>query len=546
MRITNYALRVAFLTAGVALWQTFFRFVEEADTRFAMNLGRYILEHGFPHVDPFTIHENLRLVAQQWLSGVFFWEVCKNFGLNGLLVADYLFGAAAIIIYWRLCHLVSGNENLSLAFGFVVGLLIAPIIVPRPHVISAVFFVAEVFALEKFTRTGEKKFLLPLPLISVALINFHAAVWSISLVLCLPFLFVKNFRHVKLLLAAMAAIFLCGFVNPYGFDAMTYVVRSYGVDLISSNIAEMFTPTAHDLRGKAFYFCAAAVIFSLGKFKVPWRYLLLSGGIIFMAVMHWRNLLLFYLVATVPLAYAWRNFSPEKIFMRDGDAQKNRVMMTAAFFLLLCVNTATITTLLNDLDKLAAPIKILFLATTLFATGILLFVKSEGRILHPAVLPRKNLSLLLSGLIICGIFFMTFGDTPKPPRTYTHAIEFILRNERPENISLYVNQGIGGLAGSYGIKYYIDSRSEVFIDANNGSKNIFAEYLDFTNGKIYYADFFARYNFTHIILTSDENFIFDQMSRDKNFRVIYESERVDGSKVVRCKIFCRRNFNEQS
>ena len=546
MRITNYALRVAFLTAGVALWQTFFRFVEEADTRFAMNLGRYILEHGFPHVDPFTIHENLRLVAQQWLSGVFFWEVCKNFGLNGLLVADYLFGAAAIIIYWRLCHLVSDNENLSLAFGFVVGLLIAPIIVPRPHVISAVFFVAEVFALEKFTRTGEKKFLLPLPLISVALINFHAAVWSISLVLCLPFLFVKNFRHVKLLLAAMAAIFLCGFVNPYGLDAMTYVVRSYGVDLINSNIAEMFTPTAHDLRGKAFYFCAAAVIFSLGKFKVPWRYLLLSGGIIFMAVMHWRNLLLFYLVATVPLAYAWRNFSPEKIFMRDGDAQKNRALMTAAFFLLLCVNTATITTLLNDLDKLAAPIKILFLATTLFATGILLFVKSEGRILHPAVLPRKNLSLLISGLIICGIFFMTFGDTPKPPRTYTHAIEFILRNERPENISLYVNQGIGGLAGSYGIKYYIDSRSEVFIDANNGSKNIFAEYLDFTNGKIYYADFFARYNFTHIILTSDETFVFDQMSRDKNFRVIYESERVDGSKVVRCKIFCRRNFNEQS
>ena len=533
MRITNCALRVAFLTAGVALWQTFFRFVEEADTRFAMNLGRYILEHGFPHVDPFTIHENLRLVAQQWLSGVFFWEVCKNFGLDGLLVADYLFGAAAIIIYWRLCLFVSGNETLSLALSFFVGLMIAPLIVPRPHIISAVLFVAEVFALEKFTRTGEKKFLLPLPLISVALINFHAAVWSVSLVLCLPFLFVKNFRHVKLLLAAMAAIFLCGLVNPYGFDAMTYVVRSYGVDLINANISEMSTPTAHDLRGKIFYFCAAAVIFSFGKFKVPWRYIFLSGGIIFMAVMHWRNLLLFYLVATVPLAYAWRNFLPEKIFTQ----YKNRAMMTLIFFLLLCFNTALITTLLNDLDKLAAPLKIFLLAATLFAVGILLFVKSEGRILHPAVLPRKNLSLLVSGLIVCGIFMATFGDTNKPPQTYTQAIEFILRDERPENISLYVNQGIGGLAGSYGIKYYIDSRSEVFLDANNGSKNIFAEYLDFTSGKIYYADFFARYNFTHIILTSDETFLFDQMSRDKNFRVIYESERVDGSKVVRCKVF---------
>ena len=116
-------------------------------------------------------------------------------------------------------------------------------------------------------------------------------------------------------------------------------------------------------------------------------------------------------------------------------------------------------------------------------------------------------------------------------------VKFLLRTERPENISLYAGQGVGGLAGSFGIKYYIDSRSEVFIKENNGRKNIFEEYLNFKDGKINYKNFFGRYNFTHIILTSGEPFLFDELSSDKNFRVIYESERVDGSNVIRCKVF---------
>ena len=92
-------------------------------------------------------------------------------------------------------------------------------------------------------------------------------------------------------------------------------------------------------------------------------------------------------------------------------------------------------------------------------------------------------------------------------------------------------------AGTFGIKYYIDSRSEVFLKENNGQKNIFGEYIDLITGKLNYKDFFARYDFTHIILTNKNAFIFDELSADKNFRVIYESEYVDGTNVIRCKIF---------
>ena len=72
-------VQVILLTASMICSQAFFELPENADTYFVINLGRYVLEHGIPHVDPFTIHENLQLVAQQWLSGVFFWELWENF-----------------------------------------------------------------------------------------------------------------------------------------------------------------------------------------------------------------------------------------------------------------------------------------------------------------------------------------------------------------------------------------------------------------------------------------------------------------------------------
>ncbi len=525
--------QIIFLTAAATFWQAFFRFIEEADTYFVMNLGRYILEHGFPHVDPFTVHENLQLVAQQWLSGILFWEAYKNFGVEGLLAVDSFFGAATVLIFWRLCLFVSGgNKILSFALSFFAAIFYATMVVPRPQVISATLLLVEVFCLEKFTRTENPKFLIALPLVSVALSNFHAAVWLMSLVVCLPFLFVKNFRRIKFLLAAMVVTALCGLLNPYGSEAMTYVFRSYGIESINANIKEMATPTAHGFQGKCFFLTEAFLIFSLARAKVPWRYIFLSGGITFMTIMHGRNLPLFYFIATFPTAYVWREFSLEKF-------KAQRVPLTILIFLLVAAFTAVSVALFKEcLDELSLPLKILLAATVLFVLYVLLIPKVEGRILHPSLLPKKNLSLLGGVFLAGGIFLVTIASTqPKPPHMYTDALKFLLRTERPENISLYANQGVGGLAGHLGVKYYIDSRSEVFLKANNGQKDIFDEYLDFIGGKLNYKDFFARYNFTHILITNEEPFLFDELSADKNFRVVYESERVEGSKVIRCKIF---------
>ncbi|MBR2518306.1 MAG: hypothetical protein IKE46_00750 [Selenomonadaceae bacterium] len=540
-KIFSSVIQVAFLLTGVACVQLIFKLPEESDTNFIINLGRYILEHGFPHVDPFTIHDGIQLVAQQWLSGIIFWEAWQIFGVAGLKLTDFIFGALLIILHWRLCFFVSGNKIVALVLSFAVGLITATSIVPRPQIFSTLILLAEVSLLEKFTRTGDAKFLIPLPPLSALLINFHAAMWLMFFVLAAPFFFVKDTRHAKFLFGTLAASFLFGFANPYGVDAMTYVLKSYGVDIINSHVSEMFAPSAQTVGGKIFYAAEALIIFTFARVKLPWRYILLSGGLTFLALLHQRNLLLFYFVATFPLACAWQNFSVEKIFpRRDDENFPNRVPMTILFFMLTFVNTAIVTLILQDgLAELNTPLKILFVVATLLLLYNLLVFKREGRLLHAAILPRKNFSLLVTALIVCAIFSVTLADRKDDTdEILTPAIEFILQSERPENISLWIGQGGGGLAGRFGIKYYIDSRSEVFLPTNSGlKKNILAEYLDLISGKLYYAEFFSRYNFTHIIIADDMPLLFNALSRDENFKVIYERKHVGEKKTVTCKIF---------
>ena len=49
------------------------------DFWFLINTGKYIINNGIPHTEPFTIHSNLSFVAQQWLTDVIFYLIYNKF-----------------------------------------------------------------------------------------------------------------------------------------------------------------------------------------------------------------------------------------------------------------------------------------------------------------------------------------------------------------------------------------------------------------------------------------------------------------------------------
>ena len=77
------------------------------DIWFLLNHGKYVLLHGIPKVEPFTIHSNLNFVMQQWLSSVIFYLVYSNFGIKSLFFLVFILNSIMVIIFYMLCMLVS-------------------------------------------------------------------------------------------------------------------------------------------------------------------------------------------------------------------------------------------------------------------------------------------------------------------------------------------------------------------------------------------------------------------------------------------------------
>ena len=125
---------------------------QENDLGFLLSDGRYILEQGFPVEDPFTMHQGMHFIMQQWLSAVIFWLCYANFGVNGLFALIALTGAAITYLYFRLIMTASQNNRaFSLLMMLTVGILFSLIFFRiRPQMFSALLLLMAVLALEKY------------------------------------------------------------------------------------------------------------------------------------------------------------------------------------------------------------------------------------------------------------------------------------------------------------------------------------------------------------------------------------------------------------
>ena len=123
------------------------------DVWFLLNVGRYIEAYGIPHVEPFTIHEGLHLVVQQWLFALALWKLYEFGGLTGLVVFTWIAGIVLICSFFRLAYLISErNFELSAILTFFVGRFICTgFVCQRPQVVSSLIFLIEIYLLEYYS-----------------------------------------------------------------------------------------------------------------------------------------------------------------------------------------------------------------------------------------------------------------------------------------------------------------------------------------------------------------------------------------------------------
>ena len=264
------------------------------DIWFLLNSGRYVLANGIPHVEPFTIHQGWNFVMQQWLSGVIFWLTYNSFGEMGLrLLVMALYGLIIFFAY-RLCMKIS-EENFIVSYAtcFAVSVLLIPFMTERPFMFSSLILLAEIYVLESYLLQKDRKYLFALPLLSVSLVNLHAAMWPMLFIILVPYL-IDSFRFKLGILVGqgyekkgilLTALFMlvAGFINPYGIDGMTYVFKSYGYPEINAMVREMQAVNINSTIGLMIFFTFflqflvyCYCIFKKGKMSI--RYILLTLG----------------------------------------------------------------------------------------------------------------------------------------------------------------------------------------------------------------------------------------------------------------------------
>jgi hypothetical protein len=430
------------------------------------------MEHGIPYIEPFSIHENLDFVLQQWLTDVIFWNIYCRFGENGLFLLVAICYAVIIYLMYKLTMKVSDrNFFVSFVITFLTSVLIFTYMVTRPTIFTLIIVMIELNILESYVLTGTNKYLLALPVLSMIMINLHAALWPMLFVMILPYI-VSSFKfnigiiknegfNKKNLLLTIAAMILIAFINPYGLDAITYLIKSVGNPNMKI-ISEIKHPYVMDFTGAIVYsyiFLIALVYILYRKGATKFQYFLLTIGTIFMVLISIRNITYFGICTMFPLSYYLKDFTLRK----DAYAKRN--------------------------NKIRAVL----------------------------------ISLIIIILIISSYYNNMENNTFTKYLDLNNAIDYIYENENISEVVLYTGFNEGSLVQFRGLPSYIDPRAEVYFIKHNNKEDIFNEYFDLVDGKVYYKDILDKYGFTHLIVTKVEA-LSTYLHKDSDYAAVYENE----------------------
>ena len=453
------------------------------DFYFLYPTGEYILKNGFHHTDFLSMHTDMKLVLQQWLSTVVFYLTYSRLGMIGLSVLLYICYALICFLAYKTIRLITKNELVAAVLSAVIDILIFnPFIVTRPQIFTYVILILDIWLLEKHVQTKKHKYLAGIPLLSLAQINLHASMWPMIFVFMLPYIAnaipvkIKSFKFeaegsLLGLFAALAAGALVGFINPYGLDNVIYLTSSYGQNKLSETIAEMQPSSIGMHYGKIMIILAILLgvvgFFIKGK-KFSVRFFCLFIGTLMLGLMHLKGIPYFFIFGVIAFSYVLKDIEvkiPDKL----KDKITRRTEILAAVILLLITASVSAYNLIRSLE--AVP----------------------GKKVHYEHLDK--------------------------------VIEILDKSDEP--VVLYANFNDGQYLEYKGYHPYIDGRAELFLFQNNEDYEYIGEYYDLRSAHMYYRDFTDRYGFNYLILgESSDRYLLESLLHDDDFELVYEQGRV--------------------
>jgi hypothetical protein len=299
-------------------------FVLDNDFWFLTNTGKEIIKNGFINIETFTIHSGLSFIPQQWLIDVLFALIYNNFGINGMFYLTLICNGIIIYLLYKTSYLISNNKKRSIIFTIIADILLicTHIITTRPQLFDVVTFTLELFLIESYIKKEKNIYLYFVPVLSLLLINYHASMWLMLFVLLVPYYieFIilkikkKDVYKIKPVIIVTIISLLCGFINPYGIEAIKYLYNSFGVTEINTLVMEMKAIDISNMTGKITFLIMFVLLYSFyhNKNNNKIRYFLLTIGIIYLALSHLKGVIFLGILFPIIMGYNFYKDTQDK------------------------------------------------------------------------------------------------------------------------------------------------------------------------------------------------------------------------------------------
>ena len=297
-RVSRRALLLVAAAAFAAAFAAGLCKIADLDFWWHLETGEQIVRTGsIPREDLFSYTAPGReYIDHEWLFQLLQYAIFVLAGPAGIAISKSLVVAVTLTVAgW---YALRRGAGLMAAIGFVCLAVAGGInrIIERPEIFSVLFAVLMYVLLDEYVRGGNRRFLIPIPLIAALWANVHAAV-IVGIVIQLAFaaamVLENRSRFVAVAATAFASTVMC-LLNPFGIRVLTVPFEL--TRIIESGLLDNREWRAPTFAGTPVFFLTfvmAVVLLVFAARERRWRSIFVALFLGYISLRYVRNVNLF-------------------------------------------------------------------------------------------------------------------------------------------------------------------------------------------------------------------------------------------------------------
>jgi hypothetical protein len=282
------------------------------DIWYHMVIGRKIFENFSIPKTEFFLYPILgeETSFHEWGFGFLFYTAHRWFGFWGMSILHALIGGGTLYLFYRAAEVDRRNNPLAIMFLSVILILVYYRLIYRPEIVLFLCLGFEIYLLEKFALDMRWKVLLPIPVLSFFLSNFHPSVFFLLLVFgfyIIQFSWVAYRNHIpqsRILGISVSFLFasiLTSLINPYGIQQVILPFSYMQSGELLKSVNEYLPTLTTTLKWPFIAICSVSflvLVFQKNRRPVDWLLFVFFG---YLGLKYVRNVALFGLVMYIPV-----------------------------------------------------------------------------------------------------------------------------------------------------------------------------------------------------------------------------------------------------